>query len=117
MGHALSARYNATHGATLCVMMIAWLKYFDHHPQNERYVQFSQKIFQKDSPAEAAACLEALARRFGVQTTLREFGAVESDLASLAADVRRISFSPDQRLQSRPKLNEQDILDIFRLAF
>lgn len=117
MGHALSARYAATHGATLCVMMIAWLRYFDRRSDNARYVKLAKNVFRRDTPAEAADALASLAERFGVQTTLRGFGADESDLAPLAAQVRKISFSPDNKLQSNPRLSERDILDIFRIAF
>ena len=117
MGHVLSARYNATHGATLCVLMIAWLKYFDQHPENARYVQFARKVFHVDRPIQTAQKLQALAEAYGVQTNLRQFGVQKEDLPSLAADVRRVSFSPDNRLQSRPRLTEQDILDLYKLAF
>jgi len=115
MGHVLSARYNATHGATLCCMMVAWLKYFDKHEEGGRYRKFAKEFFGV-SAAEAAALFERKMKECGVQTRISEFGATEADLASLASEVVAVSFGPDGKLNCLPKLSYEDILALYTLA-
>lgn len=115
MGHVLSARYNATHGATLCCMMVAWLKYFDKHEEGNRYRKFAKDFFGV-SAAEAAELFEEKMKGCGIQTRISEFGATENDLASLASEVVAVSFGPDDRLNCLPKLSYDDILNLYKLA-
>ena len=115
MGHVLSARYHATHGATLCCMMVAWLKYFEKREDGGRYRKFAWEFFGL-SASEAADRMEETMRRYGVQTRISQFGATEEDLPSLAADVVAVSFGPDGKLNSRPPLTYDDILNLYRLS-
>lgn len=115
MGHVLSARYNATHGATLTCMMISWMRYFENRPDNGKYVLFAQKVFGC-SLAEAADKLEQLAIQKGVETRISQFGAVEADLNSLTDEVVSVSFGPDGKLNGHPKMTREDIYNCYKLA-
>ena len=115
MGHVLSARYNATHGATLCCMMVAWLKYFDKREDGGRYRKFAKEFFGTTA-AEAAEILERKMKECGVQTRISEFGATEAELSSLASEVVAVSFGPDGKLNCLPKLSYEDILNLYTLA-
>ncbi|MBC8546902.1 iron-containing alcohol dehydrogenase [Clostridiaceae bacterium NSJ-31] len=114
-GHVLSARYKATHGATLAVMMIAFMKYFATHPGNAHYEQFAQRMFGKPL-AEAALEYEAMVEKVGVQTRISQFGAKEEDIDMLADDVERVSFNADGVLGSVPPMTKEDVKAIYRLA-
>lgn len=116
MGHVLSAQYNATHGATLACLMPAWIRFFANCPDNGRYRQFAERIWGCDDVAEAADCFEAFIREAGVQTHIREFGVKEEDIPMLAQQVRQVSFGPDDRLGSYPKITVEEVEEIYRLA-
>lgn len=115
MGHVLSARYNATHGATLACMMVAWMRHFINRPDNQKYVQFALKIFGCGL-AEAADKFEGIMRSKGVQTRISEFGATEKDLEALTQQVVEVSFGPDGKLNGHPKMTREDIYECYRLA-
>jgi alcohol dehydrogenase len=115
MGHVLGARYNATHGATLAVMIIAWMKFFQTRKDNSRYVQFAERLFGK-SLKDATAEFEAIVENSGVQTRITGLGASEKDIDMLVDDVVRVSFGADGQLASSPSLTKEDIATIYRLA-
>ncbi|MBR2950497.1 MAG: iron-containing alcohol dehydrogenase [Lachnospiraceae bacterium] len=115
MGHVLSARYNATHGATLTCMMISWMKYFETRSDNQKYVMLAENVFGC-SLHEAWQKLEKLAIAKGVQTRISEFGATEADLDSLTDEVVSVSFGPDGLLNGHPKMSREDIYQCYKLA-
>lgn len=117
MGHVLSARYNATHGATLSTMMVAWFRYFDNHEGNERYVKAAKEVFGFETPRQAADWMEKQFAAYGVQTSIKQFGVKEEDIRSLAEDVQRISFNEQDVLPCLPPLNVDAIEEIFRLSY
>lgn len=115
MGHVLSARYNATHGATLTCMMIAWMKYYENRPDNAKYVQLAKNVFG-GSIRDAWEKLEKTALEKGVQTRISQFGAAEADLDSLTDEVVSVSFGPDGMLNGHPKMSREAIRECYRLA-
>ena len=117
MGHVLSARYNATHGATLSAMMIAWFRYFNDHPNNERYVRAARRVFGCDTPRQAADWMQGAFAQLGVQVSIRQFGVRREEIPSLAQDVRRISFTAQDVLGSNPPLDVKEIETIYRISY
>jgi len=115
MGHVLSAKYNATHGATLACMMLSWMKYFEDRPDNGKYVQLAQNVFGLGL-AEAREKLENLMKEKGVQTRISEFGAKEEELDELTDMVVAVSFGPDGKLNGHPKMTREDIYQCYKLA-
>lgn len=116
LGHVLSARYNATHGATLACLMPAWMRFFARRSDNRRYRQFAQRIWGCVDVEQAADRFEAFIREAGVETHISEFGVREEDIPMLADQVRAISFGPDDMLGSYPKVNVREVEEIYRLA-
>ena len=115
MGHVLSARYNATHGATLACMMISWMHYFEDRPDNQKYVQFAKEVFGCGL-REARIRFEEMMREKGVQTRISQFGATEEDLDALTDMVVSVSFGPDGKLNGHPKMTREDIYNCYKLA-
>jgi len=115
MGHVLSARFGATHGATLACMMPAWMRFFVNRDDNAKYVQLAERIFGC-SLAEAADRFEALIRSYEVQSRISEFGVKESDVGWLTDEVVSISFGPDGKLNGHPKMSSEDISTLFRAS-
>lgn len=115
LGHVLSTRYNATHGASLSVIMVGWLKFWEKRADNARYQQFAQRIFGK-SLKEAILEFEGFIRECGVQTRISEFGAKEEDIDMLVEDVVSISFGSDGLLASVPPITKEDVKAVYTLA-
>ena len=117
MGHALSAKYNATHGATLCCMMPAWMRYFAKKERNERYKKLAKNIFGCEDIEEAAEKFEAMIKSYGVQTRISQFGAKEEDIETLTDTVVSVSFCADGKMNGNPRTTRNDVLNMYRLAF
>lgn len=115
MGHVLSAKYNATHGATLACMMVSWMKHFVNRPDNGKYVRFARELFGCGLQ-EAAERFDDMMRSRGVQTRISQFGATEADLEELTDTVVSVSFGPDGKLNGYPKMTREDIYDCYKLA-
>ncbi len=123
LGHVLSARHGVTHGASLAIIMCAWMKLLHGH-RPDRYVQWAQRVFRigvEGRPAgevanEAIARFEAFLRSIGVPTRLSDVGVSAADIDPMTDDVVRISFGPDGRLRSRPSLGRDEIKCIYELA-
>ncbi len=115
MGHVLSARYNATHGATLACMMLAWLRFFVNRENNKRYTQFADRIFS-ESITNAVLTFEKYIRKYGVQTRISEFGVLESDIDTMVSDVVEVSFNAEGVLGSNPVLTKDEVKEIFLLS-
>lgn len=115
MGHVISARYGATHGATLACMMPAWMRCFVRRPDNGKYVQAARRLFGCGL-AEAADQLESEMARYGIETRLSAFGVREADLEGLTDTVVEVSFGPDGLLSGHPPMTREDIRALYALA-
>ena len=117
LGHMLSARRDAVHGATLAVMMPAWMKYV-YREDLPNFARFAERVFGiSDGSCEerALAGIEALRSYFasiGSPVTLRELGVNEEDLREYADAVTKTA--PIGVLK---KLSFQDALAIYKLAY
>lgn len=116
MGHVLSSHFNATHGATLACMMLAWMRYFATKEQNGRFVKFAEEIFNTSDLYEAADRFEEIIKSVGVQTRISEFGCTKEDLETLTQGVVDVSFSADGTLASIPKITREEAYKIYELA-
>ena len=108
MGHVLSSHFQATHGATLACMMLAWMRYFATRRQNQRFVKFAKAIFGTDDLCEAAERFEAYIRGVGVQTRISQFGVMQSDLDALTQGLVDVSFGADGKLASIPPVTRDE---------
>ena len=115
MGHVLSAKYNATHGATLACMMVSWMKYFENRPDNAKYVKLAQNVFGCDLKT-ARERLDREMQAKGVQTRISQFGVTEEALDELTDMVVAVSFGSDGKLNGHPKMTREDIYQCFKLA-
>jgi len=123
LGHVLSAKTNCAHGASLTIVMPAWMKYFftTNFPQ---YRMLASKVFGvsdgRKSPEEIALegiqSFEEKLKAWGLPTRLSDIGLEESDIQSLTQDVVRVSFGMDGKMKSRPPASREDIETVFRLA-
>jgi alcohol dehydrogenase YqhD (iron-dependent ADH family) len=123
IAHVLSARYNTTHGASLAIVMPAFMRRF-WKSRPERYVQFAERILgmktQGVKPeklaAEVIAKFEAWLKGLGVQTRLPEVGIKADAVDSLTDEIARVSFGPDGKLGARTPATKDDVREILKLA-
>ncbi len=120
MGHQLSAYFDAAHGASLAVMLPAFMRYTLPYGI-KRYAQFAVRIFDCDydfanperTALQAVERLTAFYRSIGLPTTLGELGVSESDIPMMT---RTIQMHRENELGNFHPLGYEDIEKIYRLA-
>lgn len=123
LGHVISAQFDVAHGATLTIVMPAWMKHF-HATWLDRYAQFAERVFdvlsEGRTPEEVAqegiARFEAFLHKIGVPVRLSDVDIGKDKVAGLTDDVVKVSFGSDGRLRSRPSATRDDVEAVFRLA-
>ncbi len=124
VAHPLSARYNITHGATLAIVMPAWMKQ-TYKTHLSRYIQFGERVFgmKKHQETDEQFALKVIAKfeqflnEVKVQTRLSQCSVPKGDLPEILADIVRISFSAEGTLPARQNATQADIMEILELAF
>lgn len=121
LGHELSGKFDAAHGASLSTVWGSWAKYC-YHQKIERFVQFADKVWgiKKSSDEETAlAAIAATVAYFaslGMPTCFSELGiGVQSEevLQDLAA--RCVSYGRP-KIGGFRELGREDIYLIYQMA-
>lgn len=123
LGHVLSARHDLAHGATLSIIMPAWMKCL-YNTRIDSYVQFADRIFgiEIGKRSKEAAAIEGIERfeeflkDINVPTRLSEVNVKADEIDDLTDDVVRISFSADGKLNSRPPVDRESVRKVFETA-
>jgi alcohol dehydrogenase YqhD (iron-dependent ADH family) len=123
LAHVISARFEIAHGATMAIIMPAWMKHY-HTARPERYVEFARHIFNVDPTEktreeialEGIRAFESFLQGLGLPTRLRDVSIGAEMIEPMTADVVKISFGKDGRLFSRPPVTEEDVRAIYKLA-
>ena len=122
MGHELSGFYDMAHGATLSIIMPAWMKYVHKHNQT-KFVQFARRVFDVDidyanaeeTIAEMILRLENYIRSLGLPARLSDAKIDDSRfdemVKSAMAGRKHVGTGNGIAL-----LREKEILDVFKLA-
>ena len=120
LGHALSARYGATHGASLAAVWGAWAEAL-YHDCLPRFCRYAEKVWgvADDDPETAAG--EGIRRTvayfasLGMPTSLRELGVepADADFRALALDA---TMNDSVKLSRIKPLGAADVEAIFRNA-
>lgn len=118
LGHELSAKYDATHGATLSVIIPHWLRYtLAGHEM--RMAEFAVRVWgcQMDFEHPERTALEGIARlsafwkSLGLPLTFAELGAKEEDIPELT---RKCKCGADGTVGNFMKLTKNDVETIYR---
>ena len=122
LGHALSAKYDVAHGASLSAVWPAWARYVAGSDGFRRFAQFARQVWAVDEAGdEAAARLgierqTAFFRSLGMPVSLPELGfgvLTDGDLADLAA---RCSYGHSRTIGSFRVLDEAAMAAVYRAA-
>ena len=120
LGHALSAKYGATHGASLSAVWGSWAEYL-YRDCPQRFSRFARKVWSIDEKDDIAASKKGIEltidffRSIGMPTSLKELGAEpdDSEITALALDA---TMKGTVKLSRIRPLDSEDIEKIFRLA-
>ena len=120
IAHAMSARWGVTHGASLGIVMPAFMKKtWQVNP--ERYVQFGQRMFgKKMTPLQVIAKFEKFISSLGVQTRLSQCQGIPTNpkkvVKTLLDDCVRVYFGANGKLASKVPLSKKAVKEIIELA-
>jgi alcohol dehydrogenase YqhD (iron-dependent ADH family) len=123
LGHVLSARYDLAHGATLSIVMPAWMKSL-YKRRIESYVRFAHRICgvsrngrsEEETALEGIERFESFLKSIGVPTRLSDVDIMDDVSEKLTADVVRISFGSDGMLNSHPPVERETVRKVFEAA-
>ncbi len=120
MGHEFSSMYDMTHGVTLALLTPAWMLYtMDAAPQQMPiFARFARNVFDIRAADDAVAAeagvaaLEAFYKTIRMPANLREAGAKEQDLETMAEKAVE-----DGELGTLAVIGKAEALQIMRAAF
>jgi alcohol dehydrogenase YqhD (iron-dependent ADH family) len=123
VAHPISAHFHVTHGATLAIVMHAWMRRF-YKSRLPRYAQLGEKVFAMSAmgkdpeklAVEVIDCFEAWMKGLGVQTRLGEVGIGKDKIDMLTDDIARVSFGPDGKLGARVPATKEDVRAVLSFA-
>jgi alcohol dehydrogenase YqhD (iron-dependent ADH family) len=122
LGHVLSAQFDVAHGASLAIVMPAWMKYF-YKTRLGQYAGLAVRVFGvqpiddlEKAALEGIARFETFLKEIGVPTRLADIQVDEKAISTLTTEVVKISFGADGKLRSRPPASRDDVEAVFRLA-
>lgn len=124
VGHVLTSRHRVAHGASLAILMPAWMKYM-YTRRLPQYVRFAKNVMQVDTTGKSQEeiALEGIEKfksfldSIKVPLTLREQNITEEDLPAIVEGVVRVSFGQDGFLKCNPPVSREDIMEVLKLAF
>ncbi|MDP6545134.1 MAG: iron-containing alcohol dehydrogenase [Phycisphaerae bacterium] len=123
VGHQLTARHGVNHGASLSIIMAAWMETFKDR-RGEQYLRFARRVMDVDPAGksdqeiidEGVAKFRGFLEAIGAPTHLGEVNVTEDDLAEIIDGVARVSFGADGQLACNPPVSRDDLLDVLRKA-
>ncbi len=118
LGHELSALYDTTHGASLTIMGLAWMRYV-YKDNIKRFARYGRTVFdiqEEEDEKAALASIEATKNFFKSMNMPCSFAdeGLPSDQIEFIA--HRLAVMRNGSMGSIKKLNEEDILNIFKDA-
>jgi len=125
VGHVLTSRHKVPHGASLSILMPAWMKYM-YPRRKERYLRFAKNVMQIDTTGktndqvieDGINAFRKFLEDIKVPLTLREYGIKEEDLPAIVQGCVKVSFGSDGMLQCQPqKVSQEDVMNVLKLAF
>lgn len=122
IGNELSALYDTPHGATLSIIMGAWMRYV-YQEKPERFARFAKEVFgvewNGDNTLEAAfkgiLKTEEYFRNMGMPVSFKDMGIPTDEVEKMLG---QIAFGgEDDSIGGIKRLNREDCRKIFEMAF
>lgn len=124
IGHVLTSRHKVPHGASLAILMPAWMKYMYSRRMNQ-YYRFAKNVMQvnvanktrEEVVLEGISLFESFLSSIKVPLTLREENITLEDLPYIVEGVVKVSFGQDGMLKCIPPVSREDVMEVLKLAF
>lgn len=120
LGHALSARYDVAHGASLASVWASWARY-QYEAAPERFAQYARKVFGMEGQDEKELALRGIEktenyfRQIGMPVSLTELGGSPSD-----DEIRELAINATMentvRLSRLKPLSADEVYEIYQMA-
>lgn len=118
LGHQLSALYGITHGASLSIIMPAWMKYV-YKSNIDRFAQFAVRVFNIDADFEnkeltalrGIAELEKYFKELGLPNSLAEENIPSDAFEEMA---KKVTFKGP--IGNITKISKEEVVKIYELA-
>lgn len=123
VGHVLTSRHKVQHGASLAILMPAWMNYM-YARRPERYFCFAKNVMQVEikNKTQEEVIREGIERfrnflgAIGVPQSLHEANITREDLPFIVEGVVKVSFGQDGMLKCIPPVSREDVLEVLKLA-
>ncbi len=123
IGHVLTSLYKVPHGASLSILMPAWMQVLSTK-KAKQYYRFATNVMQVNVEGktetqvinEGITLFKSFLKRIGVPTSLGEAKISSENLNDILDGVVKVSFGNDGILACNPPLNKQDIMQVLETA-
>lgn len=123
IGHVLTSLHGVQHGASLAILMPAWMEYM-HTRRPEQYYRFAKNVMQVDinGKSREEIIMEGIFRfrdflsSIKVPQTLREENITYEHLSHIVEGVVKVSFGQDGMLKCIPPVSREDIMEVLKIA-
>ena len=123
VGHVLTSRHRVSHGASLAILMPAWMEYMCSR-RPDRYYRFAKNVMQIDVSGcskefvilQGIKAFKSFLGSINVPQSLHEVNITEDDLPYIVDGVVQVSFGKDGMLKCVPPVSREDIMNILKLA-
>lgn len=121
IGNELSALYDTAHGATISIIMPAWMKYVCEK-RTDRLERFAKKVFDIDGTGKSASelamagirSLEGFFQEMKMPITFVDYGVPTNEIDKLLEGIH--FYGKDSSIGGYVRLNRQDCEAIYQLA-
>ncbi|MCL3781121.1 iron-containing alcohol dehydrogenase [Prolixibacteraceae bacterium JC049] len=123
VGHVLTSLHQVAHGASLSILMPAWMKTFSQR-KAKQYYRFAINVMQI-SPVdkteqqvieEGIDAFKAFLKKIGTPVQLSDENIKEDNLNDIIEGVVKVSFGDNGQLACQPPVSKEDIMDVLTTA-
>ena len=119
VGHVLTALYRVPHGASLSILMPAWMEVMAPR-KPEIYARFATNVMgvqpvgktQQEVIGEGIAAFRAFLKRIGTPLSLTDMKVTQPDIPLIVQNVVKVSFGSDGYLACNPPVSQEDIAQV-----
>ncbi len=123
VGHVLTSRHGVAHGASLAILMPAWMGEFKTR-KPKQYYRFATNVMQVSTEGkseaevidEGIAAFKSLLTKIGAPTSMSEAGITAEDLEAIRDGVVKVSFGSDGYLSCNPPVSKEDVMNVLKAA-
>ena len=123
IGHVLTALYKIPHGASLSILMPAWMTVM-HTRRMNRYYRFATRVMEinpsgkseKRVVIEGIEAFRVFLKKIGAPVSFREMRVTDPDIDRIVENVVKVSFNAEGYLTCNPPVSREDIAEVLKKA-